>query len=237
MHVVSPITVGEQIKRGGKSYPLNTVQYFTLFQAPNGLPPPRNCDHAINLLLGSKPVNQQPYRYSYEQKNIIEMMVRKILEEQASSSPFASLVISVKKKDFSWRFCVDYRKLNELTLKNKYPIPAVEDLLDELQGAKLFSKLNLRLGCHQIRMRRGDEYKTAFKTHHGLWEFRIIPFGLTNALATFQALMHEIFGPYLRKFVLVFFDDILVNSANLEDHIRHLRRVFELFQQNRLFAK
>lgn len=102
---------------------------------------------------------------------------------------------------------------------------------------KAFFQIRFTVSYHQIRMRRGDEYKTTFKTHHGLWEFCVMPFGLINAPPTFQALMHEIFGPYLRKFVLVFFDDILVNSANLEDHIRHLRRVFELFQQNRLFAK
>lgn len=136
-----------------------------------------------------------------------------------SSSPSALLVILVKNNDASWRMCVDHRKLNKITIKNKYPIPVVEDLLDELNKAHFNSKLDLLYSYHQIHMKEGDEFKTTFRTHHGLWQFWVMPFGLTNAPATFQALMHKIFGPYLRKFILIFFDDILVYSASLEDHI------------------
>nr|XP_009629427.1 uncharacterized protein LOC104119583 [Nicotiana tomentosiformis] len=193
-------------------------RYNELFQEPKELPPSRECDHAIELVPGAKPINLRPYRYSFDQKNAIEEIVAEMFKAQTitkSVSPFASQVLLVKKKDSNWRMCVDYRKLNDITVKNKYLIPVMEDLLDELHGARFYSKLDLRSGYHQICMKKGDEYKTAFRTHHGLWEVRVMPFGLTNAPATFQALMHQIFGPFLRQFVLVFFDDILVYSASL----------------------
>lgn len=210
------------------------------FKEPKGLPPRREFDHGIVLLPNAKPVNIKPYRYSPMQKDEIEQQIVAMLQQgiiQPSSSPFASPVLLVKKKDGTWRFCIDYRALNEITVKNKYPIPIVDELLDELSGAKWFTKLDLRSGYHQIRLLPQDEHKTAFKTHQGHYEFKVIPFGLTNALATFQGLMNTIFGTMVRKFVLVFVDDILVYCKSLKEHVDHLKAVFTQLERHQLFVK
>lgn len=214
--------------------------YSSVFSEPKGLPPVRPQDHHIPLMEGTQPINQRCYRVPYVQKAEIERQVAEMLSSgiiQESSSPFASPVILVKKKDGTWRMCIDYRKLNDVTVKNRYPIPIIDELLDELKGAQWFTKLDLRSGYHQIRVAPQDVYKTAFRTHQGLYEFKVMPFGLTNAPANFQSLMNSVFEQQLRKSVLVFFDDILVYSATIQDHIMHVKQVLDLMVQHRLFAK
>ena len=143
----------------------------------------------------------------------------------------------MKKKDGTLRLCIDYRQLNRVTIKNKYPLPRVDDLFDQLQGARVFSKIDLRSGYHQLRIANADVQKTVFRTRYGHYEFLVMPFGLMNAPAVFMALMNKVFQPYLDKFVIVFIDDILVYSRDEEEHANHLRLVLQTLREKQLYAK
>ena len=154
-----------------------------------------------------------------------------------SASPWGCPALFVKKKDNSFRLCVDYRPLNAVTIKNKYPLPRIHILLDQLAGAKVFSKIDLRFGYHQIKIRPCDIPKTAFSTRYGLHEYLVVSFGLTNAPAYFMYLMNSVFMPELDKFVIVFIDDILIYSKNEEDHTMHLHVVLQRLRDHRLYAK
>jgi hypothetical protein len=197
-------------------------------------------DHHIPLIHGAVPVNSRPYKYSPLHKDKIEKQVTGLLKAGLivpSVTPFASPVLLVKKKDVTWRFCVNYLKLNYLTIKNRFPMPLVEDILDELAGTKFFSSLDLTTGYHHIRMGKDDDHKITFKTHQGHYQFRVMPFGLTNAPATFQCAMNSIWAPFLRKFAMVFIDDILVYSSTWEDHLAHIKMVLQTLRDHQFFLK
>ena len=200
------------------------------------MPPQRKYDHQIHLT-NNTPLSSEPYKYPHAQKIEIEKMVQELLQTgfiRESRSAFASPVVLIKKKDGGWRLCIDYRKLNSVTIKNKFPIPLIKDLLDELEGATYFSKLDLRSGYNQIRMWEPDIPKTAFMTHSGHYEWVVLPFGLTNAPTTFQNLMNDVFRPHLRNFILVFFDDILIYSKTWREHMEHLSLALKLLRDNTL---
>ncbi|WVY97999.1 hypothetical protein V8G54_030150 [Vigna mungo] len=215
-------------------------RYYKLFQKSPSIPPSRYTDKKISLLPNSAPMTVRPYRYPHFQKAEIEKQVEEMLIDgliQPSQSPFSSPVLLMKKKDGSWRFCVDYRALNAITTKDKFPIPTIDELLDELGAASWFSKLDLRQSYHQICMNAADIPKTAFRTHHGHYEYTVMPFRLCNAPSTFQAKMNELLKPFMRKFVIIFFDDILVYSCSLEEHLHHLEQTFQQLMQGEFFLR
>nr|GEU44734.1 Ty3/gypsy retrotransposon protein [Tanacetum cinerariifolium] len=216
------------------------ANFERVFEILTELPPQRSHDHRIPLIPNTPQISVRPYRHPPNHKDSIELMVEELLESgviRTSQSPFTSLLVKVKKKDASWRIRVDYKQLNKYIMKDKFPIPVIEELIDELNGSAVFSKLDLRSGYHQIRMSEADICKTAFKTNEGHYEFLVMPFGLTNVSLTFQSLMNVVFKHILRKFILVFFDDILIYNKNMEEYCEHLALVLQVMQDNTLFAK
>ncbi|GKD44696.1 putative reverse transcriptase domain-containing protein, partial [Tanacetum coccineum] len=185
-----------------------------------GLPPVRQVEFQIDLIPGTTPVARAPYRLAPFEMQELSNQLQELLDRgfiRPSTSPWGAPVLFVKKKEGSLRMCIDYRELNKLTVKNRYPLPRIEDLFDQLQGSSVYSKIDLRSGYHQLRVRDKDIPKTAFRTRYGHYEFQVIPFGLTNAPSVFMDLMNRVCKPYLDKFVILFIDDILIYSRNKEE--------------------
>ncbi|KAK1667365.1 hypothetical protein QYE76_055524 [Lolium multiflorum] len=204
------------------------------------MPPDRDIEFIIELIPGTGPIAQRAYSMNPTElvelkKQIDDMLAKGLI--RPSASPWRSPVLFVDKKDGATRLCTDYRKLNDVTIKNKYPIPKIEDLFDQLTGAKVFSKIDLRTGYHQLKIRATDIPKTAFITRYGLYEYNVMSFGLTNAPAYFMNLMNKIFMNFLDKFVVVFIDDILIYSKSEEEHEHHLETVLETLRHHQLYAK
>nr|KYP32200.1 Transposon Ty3-I Gag-Pol polyprotein [Cajanus cajan] len=203
------------------------------------LPPIREVEFFIDLVPGTRPISIAPYRMSPVELVELKKQIEDLLEKgfvRPSVSPWGAPVLLVKKKDGSMRLCVDYRQLNKVTIKNKYPLPRIDDLMDQLVGACVFSKIDLRSGYHQIRVKGEDVPKTAFRTRYGHYEYLVMPFGVTNAPAIFMDYMNRIFHPYLDKFVVVFIDDILVYSKTKEEHKEHLKVVLQTLKERQLYV-
>ncbi|CAL9114122.1 unnamed protein product, partial [Musa textilis] len=180
-----------------------------------GLPLDREGEFAIDLVPSTTPISKPPYRMAPLELEELKKQIQELLDKgfiRPSVSPWGAPVLLVKKKDGTLRLCIDYRQLNQVTIKNKYPIPRIDDLFDQLQGAQVFSKIDLRSGYYQLKIKEEDISKTAFRTRYGHYEFLVMPFGLTNAPAAFMELMNRIFQPLLDICVIIFIDDILVYS-------------------------
>ena len=176
-----------------------------------GLPPHRDVDFGIELHPGISPISMTPNRMAPPELQELRVQLQELLDKgfiRPSTSPWGAPVLFAKKKDKTLRLCINYRQLNRVTIKNRYPLPRIDDLFDQLRGARVYIKIDLRTGYHQLRVRETDIPKMTFRTRYGHFEFTVMPFGLTNVLASFMDLMHRVFQPYLDQFVVVFVDDI-----------------------------
>ncbi|KAL5541347.1 hypothetical protein UlMin_045674 [Ulmus minor] len=205
-----------------------------------GLPPDREIQFEIELLPGTAPISKAPYRMAPAELKELQAQLQDLLDKRfirPSHSPWGAPVLFVKKKDGTLRMCIDYRELNKVTVKNRYPLPRIDDLFDQLKGATIFSKIDLRSGYHQLKIKEEDVPKSAFRTRYGHYEFLVMPFGLTNAPAAFMDLMNRVFKEFLDKFVIVFIDDILIYSKTKEEHEEHLRITLRTLEEHKLYAK
>ena len=205
-----------------------------------GLPPQRVVGFGIELHSSTSPISMTPHRMTSVELQELRVQLQELLDKgfiRPSTSPWGASVLFAKKKDKTLRLCIDYRQLNRVTIKNRYPLLRIDDLFDQLRGARVYSKIDLRTGYHQLRVREIDIPKTAFRTRYGHFEFRVMPFGLTNAPAAFMDLMHRVFQSYLDQFVVVFVDDILIYSQSEWEHEYHLRIVLQLLRDHQLYTK
>ena len=205
-----------------------------------GLPPQRVVDFGIELHAGTSPISMTPHSMAPVELQELRVQLQELLDKgfiRLSTSPWGARVLFAKKKDKTLRLCIDYRQLNRVTIKNRYPFPRIDDLFDQLRGARVYSKIDLHTGYHHLRVRDTDILKTTFRTRYGHFEFTVMPFGLTNVPAAFMDLMHRVFQPYLDQFVVVFVDDILIYSQSKWEHEYHLRIVLQSLRDHQLYAK
>ncbi|KAJ0510834.1 putative nucleotidyltransferase, Ribonuclease H [Helianthus annuus] len=236
---MAQVTIGEEKPKIEDILVISNYPEVFLEELP-GLPPDRQVEFSIDIILGAAPIARAPYRLAPTEMKELRTQLDDLLAKgfvRPSSSPWGAPILFVKKKDGSMRLCIDYRELNKVTIKNRYPLPRIDDLFDQLQGASYFSKIDLRSGYHQLKVRDEDVHKTAFRTRYNHFEFLVMPFGLTNAPAAFMDLMNRVCKPYLDKFVIVFIDDILIYSKSQADHEKHLRCILKLLHQEKLYAK
>ena len=221
--------------------PRVVCEYEDVFQDElPGLPPQMIVDFSIELHSSTSPISMTPHRMAPVELQKLRVQLHELLDKgfiRPSTSPWGAPVLFVKKNDKTLRLFIDYRQLNKVTVKNQYPLLKIDDLFDQLRGARVYSKIDLHTGYHQLRVRETDITKTTFRTHYGHFEFTVMPFGLTNAPATFMDLMHRVFQPYLDQFVVVFVDDILIYSQSEWEHEYHLRIVLQLLRDHQLYAK
>jgi hypothetical protein len=216
-------------------------EYLDVFpEELSSMPLDRDIEFLIELLIETPPISKRPYRMPINELVELKKQIAGIQAKgfiRPSSSPWGAPVLFVEKKDGTQQMCVDYRSLNDVTIKNKYPLPRIEDLFDQMNGASVFSKIDLRSGCHQLKIQELDIPKFTFHTWYGLYEYTVMSFGLTNAPAYFMYLMNKVFMEYLDKFVVVFIDDILIFYKTEGEHEKHLRLVLEKLRSNQLYVK
>ena len=240
MGLLASLTLEDEVRQD-LSPPRVVCEYGDVFpdELP-GLPPHKDVDFVMELHPGTSPISMTPHRMAPVELQELKVQIQDLLDRgfiRPSTSPWGTPVLFAKKKDKTLHLCIDYRKLNRVTIKNRYPLPRIDDLFDQLRGAQVYSKIDLRTGYHQLKVKEADIPKTAFRTWYGHFEFTIMHFSLTNVPVAFMDLMHRVFQPYLNQFVVVFVDNILIYFQSEEEHKDHLRIVLQALRDHQLYAK